>query len=207
MIIAIDGPAGAGKSTVAKRVAAQLGFSYVDSGAMYRTIAANALDAGISPDDEAGVVAIAETAELDQIDETKIRLESVSRAVSKVARYPRVREIAVEKQRAIANQKNIVMEGRDIGSVVFPHAEVKLYLAASVEERARRRYQELLFTGAVVTLESVRTEIIERDRRDQERETSPLLKLPDAVEVDTTGMSIMQVVEAICRIVNARRGF
>ena len=158
MIIAIDGPAGSGKSTVAKLV------------------------------------------DLSNIDESKIRTPEVSRAVSLVAKISEVRALAVAKQRAIARDHNIVMEGRDIGSVVFPEAKLKVYLNASVSERANRRHKELLAKGENISFQQIEEDIIRRDEIDQHRANSPLLKLPDAVEIDTTGLSISEVVEQICAL-------
>lgn len=198
MIIAIDGPAGSGKSTVAKLVAEQLGFKYVDTGAMYRAIAAYVLAHGLDLANEQAIIQAAQVVDLDNIDEAKIRTPEVSRAVSLVAKIAEVRALAVAKQRAIAQNHNIVMEGRDIGSVVFPNAELKVYLNASVAERARRRYTEMLARGEKISLQVIEEDISRRDAIDQQRANSPLVKLPDAVEIDTTGLSIAEVVEGIC---------
>ncbi|MFA5928436.1 MAG: (d)CMP kinase [Candidatus Margulisiibacteriota bacterium] len=198
MIIAIDGPAGSGKSTVAKLAADKLSFKYVDTGAMYRAVTADVLDQGIALDDEASIVAVASRTDLLNIAEQRIRTPEVSRAVAIVAKLSAVRNIAMTRQREIAKDHNIVMEGRDIGSVVFPDAELKIYLNATVEERAKRRFEELTVKGVKISLQQIEQDIALRDRTDSEREHSPLRLLPDAVEIDTTGLGIEEVVERIC---------
>ncbi len=214
MIIAIDGPAGSGKSTVAQRVAGRLGFHYLDTGAMYRAVAFRALSLGISPHDEASVAAIAMRDEVafahedgshiassvliaDQDVTAEIRTPRVDEAVSAVAKQPSVRRAMVAQQRHIAEQDDIVVEGRDIGTVVFPEAELKVFLTASSEERARRRAAQQSENGVEVAEEDVRVAIERRDQADSTREHSPLAVADDAVRIDTTGMSIDQVVERI----------
>jgi CMP/dCMP kinase len=210
IVIAIDGPAGAGKSTVARGLAKRLGFTYIDSGAMYRAVALWALRENLDPSDSHRMEQLARAAEirlepaggvsLNGEDVTQaIREAAVSVAASVVAAVASVRRALVEKQRAIGAQSNVVMEGRDIGSVVFPAANVKIFLDADPAERVRRRAQETAADPARVS-----GEIEDRDRRDRARSESPLTQAPDAVYLDSTGLSIEQVEEAILRIVRAR---
>ena len=200
MKIAIDGPAGSGKSTIARLLAQKLGFKHIDTGAYYRWVTHNVLNKGISPQDKPSVIQVAKKTDFNNIDETKIRTQEVSANVSIISAIPEVRHCVVAQQRAAARQFDIVMEGRDIGSVVFPDAELKIFLTASVEERARRRYQELLDKGENVELASIQKEITERDHLDSTRHASPMIKTADAVEIDTTGLTITQVVEEIMKI-------
>jgi cytidylate kinase len=210
IVIAIDGPAGAGKSTVARSLARRLGFTYIDSGAMYRAVALWALRENLDPSDSHRMEQLARAADirleaagevsLNGEDVTReIREPAVSVAASVVAAVASVRRALVEKQRAIGAQSNVVMEGRDIGSVVFPSANVKIFLDADSAERVRRRAQELADDPARVS-----GEIEDRDRRDRARSESPLTQAPDAVYVDSTGLTVEQVEEAILRIVRAR---
>jgi cytidylate kinase len=211
IVIAIDGPAGAGKSTLARRLAARLGFIYIDSGAMYRAVALWALRQALDPSDRhrmeqlALAAAISLEADgsrvmLNHEDVTEaIRAPEVARAASLVATVPGVRRALVEKQRAIGAQNNVVMEGRDIGSVVFPHADLKIFLDAESAERARRRAAEM--NG---DRDAVSRQIRERDERDRTRIEAPLTQAPDAVYVDSTGLSIDEVEEAILKLVRAR---
>lgn len=222
MIIAIDGPAGSGKSTVAKRVAEELGFRYLDTGAMYRAVAVRALEDSVSLDDESGVARIASSERVSfahepgeplptrvfiaQEDVTDaIRTPEADGAVSAVARLPLVREAMVVQQRQIGRGRDIVVEGRDIGSVVFPDADVKIFLTASAEERARRRAAEQLDRGHSVSEDEVADAMARRDEADSTRAASPLVAAPDAVNVDTTGNTIEQVVERIVEIAKGRR--
>lgn len=194
MIVAIDGPAGAGKSTVARALADALGFTYLDSGSMYRAVALQALRNGSSPAEAAREL------DLELAKSPDIRAPEVSDAASRVAKDPDVRAALVEKQRALMNQGDWVAEGRDIGTVVAPDAELKVFLTADPRERAERRAAEL---GADV--EVVLRDQALRDEQDRTREHSPLRPADGAVEVDTTGLSIDQVVDRISELVRERR--
>ena len=212
-IVAIDGPAGAGKSTVAKGAAERLGYLYIDTGAMYRAVAYKALQAGIASDQQA-VVALAMRTEVtlanidgeqhvfaDGEDVTQaIRSQEATRASSPVSAIPGVRKRLVELQRNMAAAGGVVMEGRDIGTVVFPNAEVKVFLTASAEERARRRVEQMREMGIEADPVKIAAEMRERDLRDSSRAAAPLTQAPDAVLLDTDGMSIEQVIEAIMAI-------
>lgn len=217
MIVAIDGPAGSGKSTVAKQVAMRLGFRYLDTGAMYRAVAVRALAEGVSLDDERAVADVAATEPIEFSHESSsplptrvligghdvtvaIRTPEADRAVSPVAKMASVRTAMVSQQRAIAAGVNTVVEGRDIGTVVFPDAALKVYLTATPEERARRRGAEQREHGHKVTDEDVLADIHRRDTVDSTREHSPLAQAGDAVEVDTTGLTVDQVVAKIARL-------
>jgi len=204
LIIAIDGPSGAGKGTVARAIAAKLGYRHVDSGAMYRVVAWKALRDNVPLDDEEAVASVADRLRIeitdarvtlnDEVVTREIRTPAIDQAAAAVARLPRVRAILVARQRALGAGGGIVMEGRDIGTVVFPQADVKIYLDASAQERARRRASDPAHTGVPAAVSEVATLLTERDRQDSTRPTSPLYAAPDAVAVDTTGKSVEKVV-------------
>ena len=220
MKIAIDGPAGAGKSTISKAVAENLGYIYIDTGAMYRSVGLAALDAGLNPKSEQDVISILDGITIDIKNEDgapafylngenvtkRIREDKVSMAASDVAVIPAVRLKLVELQRKLAEKADVVMDGRDIGTYVLPDAELKIFLTATVRERAMRRYKELIAKGAEVELETVEADIAARDKNDSEREFAPLRQADDAVLVDTTGLSIQEVIAAIHELVEKRRG-
>lgn len=211
IIVAIDGPAGAGKSTVARAVASRLGFLYVDTGAMYRAVALWALRAGMPLEDAHRVEQLARQARIEFTEDhvllngddvtAAIREPGISEAASTIAAYGGVRRAMRQEQRRIASQHSSVLEGRDIGTVVFPEAQVKVFLDASPEERARRRTAEL---GAIDSTGDVARQMKERDRRDRTRAEAPLTQAPDAEYLDTTRLTREQVEEAILRLVRRR---
>lgn len=222
LTIAIDGPAGAGKSTVAQKVAKKLGYVYIDTGAMYRGVTWKALHAGVEFADKAAIaelanettIALMPPADLtgkqhvlvDGHDVTaEIRLPEVSSNVSGVASIPAVRQVLTAQQQAMGAYGGVVMDGRDIGTAVFPFAEVKVYLTASTRERTRRRWQELMAQGIHVDLAELEQEILARDLADSQREVAPLRPAEDAVIVHSDDRSIDNVVDAILAIVDERR--
>ena len=216
--IAIDGPAGAGKSTIARRAAKELSFLYVDTGAMYRAIALGLLRRNTALSSEQELLA-----SLDEIDVTigyengeqqvylngenvsgMIRTEEVSRMASTSSAKPQVRAKLTDLQRNLAARENVLMDGRDIGTLILPNAQLKIYLTASVHTRALRRYQELIQRGETCSLEEIERDIEERDYRDIHRETAPLKQAEDAVLVDSSDMTVEEVVERIISLARAR---
>lgn len=219
--IAIDGPSGAGKSTLAKRLAQELGFLYVDTGAIYRTVGLAALRRGIDLSDAAQVAAVLpqltitmgygedglQHMRLDGEDVTAaIRENEISACASKVAAIPAVRDFLMEMQRKAAREHDVIMDGRDIGTVVLPRADLKIYLTAAPEARAERRYRELLERGQQANFDQVLREVVERDRRDTEREAAPLRQAEDAVLADTTGLDLEGSFQLLLGIIRERLG-
>ncbi|MBR3401655.1 MAG: (d)CMP kinase [Parasporobacterium sp.] len=216
--IALDGPAGAGKSTIAKRIAEKLQFVYIDTGAMYRTLALACLKQGVDTAAEEKVSETAEAANLDirYIDGSQhmflegedvsgqIRTEEVSKAASDTSKFQRVRDRLVYLQQQLAEKYNVVMDGRDIGTVVLPNADLKIFMTASVEVRALRRYKEYLEKGQACDLEAIKEDIAQRDYNDTHRANSPLKQAQDAVLLDTSDMSIDEVTDAIIRLYEER---
>ncbi|MCI5823015.1 MAG: (d)CMP kinase [Lachnospiraceae bacterium] len=217
--VAIDGPAGAGKSTIAKLVAKELNFIYVDTGAMYRAIALFLLNKGISKDDEKAIADVCGEIDIEikhadglqqvwlngQDVSAEIRREAVGNMASATSVYSCVREKLLSLQRDIAATQDVIMDGRDIGTCILPNAQAKIYLTASVSTRAKRRYQELCEKGVSCDLEEIKKDIEDRDYRDMHREISPLKQAEDAVLVDSSDMTIEQVVERIVEICREKK--
>lgn len=209
--IAVDGPAGAGKSTIAKLVAKEKGYIYVDTGAMYRGLAIHFLDQGIEPGDTDRIIDACRSAQVTiQYEEgvqqvylngknitARLRDEEVGNMASKSSPIPQVRKKLLELQQGLAKEQDVIMDGRDIGTCVLPNADVKVYLTASVETRAKRRFDELTEKGVDCDLEEIKRDIAERDHRDMTRETAPLKQAEDAVLIDSSHMTIDEVVAAI----------
>lgn len=216
--VAIDGPGGAGKSTSARAAAKAMGYIYVDTGALYRAIGVNALRKNIDTKDKPAVAASLEGISVDLVFENgeqkvllngedvsvEIRTPPASMAASDVSAVPEVRAFLFDLQRDIASRNSCIMDGRDIGTVVLPHAQVKIFLTASAEERAQRRYNELVAKGSDVSYQAVLDELIERDYNDSHREIAPLRPAEDSVVLDTTGVSLEEQVEKIISIIKER---
>lgn len=215
-LIAIDGVAASGKSTTAKKLAGELGYHYLDTGAMYRAVALNLINNGISKDDNYAVISSLETVDIkveckndqmkiylgDEEVSEKIRANEVSKLTSQISAIPEVRRMMVELQRALVKSNDFIVEGRDIGTVVFPDADMKFFLTASVKERAKRRFAELKEDENNNTLEEIENEIEERDLRDSTRTTSPLVSAEDAIRVDTTEMTVDEQVKHLTRLIH-----
>lgn len=215
LIIAIDGPASSGKSTVAKRIASDLGLIYVDTGAMYRALTYQALQNNVNIKDQNALVKLLNETEItfepngngqtvyaNGVDVTHdIRENKVTNTVSVVAAHPKVRKLMVERQRRLADDNGVVMDGRDIGTVVLPNADLKIFLVASVKERAERRHKENKEKGMFSDLEQLKKDLAERDFKDTTRESSPLKQAEDGIRIDTTKMSIDEVVKTIKNLI------
>ena len=215
-LIAIDGVAASGKSTTAKKLAGELGYHYLDTGAMYRAVALNLINNGIGKDDNYAVISSLETVDIkveckndqmkiylgDEEVSEKIRANEVSNLTSQISAIPELRRMMVELQRALVKSNDFIVEGRDIGTVVFPDADMKFFLTASVEERAKRRFAELKEDGNNKTLEEIENEIEERDLRDSTRTTSPLVSAEDAIRVDTTEMTVDEQAKHLTRLIH-----
>lgn len=214
-VIAVDGPSGAGKGTICRKLARKLGFHYLDSGALYRLLGMVALRHRVSTSDNESLVQLAGNMDIQfkssTGDEVKVllegedvsielRTEQTATLASQVAAHPEVREALLERQRLFARSPGLVADGRDMGTVVFPDANLKLYLTASIEERARRRYKELLEKGESVSLRALEMQVRARDERDINREASPLVAATDAIEIDTSELSIDEVLDAVLNI-------
>ena len=212
LVIAVDGPAGAGKSTIAKIIADKLNINYIDTGAMYRAITYKCLQNNIDINNEEDVINIAKQCDIDFKDNNiylngnilkdEIRTMEVSNNVSNVAKIKEVRYLMVDIQRNIGKMSSVILDGRDIGSYVFPNADYKFFLVATPEERGNRRYKELINKGYDVNLEEIIKDIIKRDEIDSNREFAPLVKAEDAIEIDTTGKNIDEVVNSVLSKIN-----
>lgn len=207
LVIAIDGPAGAGKSTIAKIIADKLNINYIDTGAMYRAVTLKCLQNKVNIENENEVIELAKKTEIDfkenniyldgKVVNEEIRTIEVTNNVSNVAKIKEVRYLMVDVQREIGTRNSVILDGRDIGSYVFPNADYKFFLIATPKERGARRYKELIAKGVEVKLQDVIDDIIKRDEIDSSREFAPLVKAEDAIEIDTTGKSIDDVVESV----------
>lgn len=219
--IAIDGPSGAGKSTISRKAAEKFGFIYVDTGAIYRTIGLATKIRGVSLDDTAAVVALLPTLEielkyndageqhmyLDGNDVSRdIRLPEVSMLASKVSAIPEVRAFLVDMQRGMAEKYDVIMDGRDIGTVILPNAELKIFLTADVRDRARRRYEELRAKGMEKPFDEVLAEMEQRDEQDTQRAAAPLKAAEDAVLLDTSGNTLEESIDEVCRLISEKTG-
>lgn len=219
--IAIDGPSGAGKSTISRKAAEKFGFIYVDTGAIYRTIGLATKIRGVSLDDTAAVVALLPTLEielkyndageqhmyLDGNDVSRdIRLPEVSMLASKVSAIPEVRAFLVDMQRGMAEKYDVIMDGRDIGTVILPNADLKIFLTADVHDRARRRYEELRAKGMEKPFDEVLAEMEQRDEQDTQRAAAPLKAADDAVLLDTSGNTLEESIDEVCRLISEKTG-
>lgn len=219
--IAIDGPSGAGKSTISRKAAEKFGFIYVDTGAIYRTIGLATKMRGVSLDDTAAVVALLPTLEielkyndageqhmyLDGNDVSRdIRLPEVSMLASKVSAIPEVRAFLVDMQRGMAEKYDVIMDGRDIGTVILPNADLKIFLTADVRDRARRRYEELHAKGMEKPFDEVLAEMEKRDEQDTQRAAAPLKAADDAVLLDTSGNTLEESIDEVCRLISEKTG-
>ncbi len=207
MIVAVDGPLASGKGTIARALAAKFGLPHLDTGTLYRGVAVAVLDAGIPPEDAEAAAAAARALDPNSIDEAKIRTAGAGVAASVVSAHPGVRKALLELQRDFATQPGgAVLDGRDIGTVIAPDADVKLFITASEEARAWRRQAELVNRGEEIDFETVLGQLRQRDARDASRADAPMLKAEDAVEIDTTDMTIEEAVKAAIKVVEAQRG-
>ena len=207
MIIAVDGPAASGKGTLARRLAAHYGLAYLDTGVLYRAVAQAVLASGQATDDAQAAVAAARALELAHIDASALRSRRLGPAASEVAAHPAVRQELIDHQRTIAaTPPGAVLDGRDIGTHVCPDADVKLFVTASLEERARRRYEELVALGEPVELESIRADLEARDQRDRSRSVAPLRQAPDAHLLDTSNLDIEAAFKAAVALIDSSAG-